>query len=137
MSHDIDMVRFLRNRYDEDERTARAAMWDEESGVWTARPPQASYERYTVADYCDDGVVVVTPENADADGVGRHIERHDPARVLREVDAKRRILDDYERYAAERRRELGGWNTDEVSPILTALAVVYADHPDYRPEWGL
>lgn len=59
----------------------------------------------------------------------------DAAYGLAEVEVKRRIIDEYERYAAERRRELGGWNTDGVSPILTALASVYADHPDFRPEW--
>ncbi|WP_063817094.1 DUF6221 family protein [Streptomyces hygroscopicus] len=126
-----DLVTFLRARLDEDEQIARAAFWDEQSDVWTARPPRASYERYTVVDYLDDGVVAVTPENADADGVGQHIARHDPARVLAEVDAKRRILH---------------WHLDEECcsvclddvegcPLFRALAAPYADHPDYREAW--
>ncbi|MEW2300263.1 DUF6221 family protein [Streptomyces sp. NPDC006655] len=88
-----ELVQWLGDQLDEDERIAQAACWDEWSDVWTARPPQASYERYTVVDYLDDVVVAVTPENADADSVGQHVARHDPARVLREVGAKRQLLD--------------------------------------------
>ncbi|MGW1295144.1 DUF6221 family protein [Streptomyces sp. NPDC002533] len=134
------LVQFLRNRLDEDEQTARAATWDEwDSAHWTARPPQADYERYIVADYLDDGVVVVTPENADPDGVGRHIARHDPARVLREIDAKRQILDEYANEA--RVMEQGhrtGWTEGGQAAretVLKLLAVAYADHPDYRDTW--
>ncbi|MFI2084332.1 DUF6221 family protein [Streptomyces rubiginosohelvolus] len=118
MSGMDDLVQFLRDRLDEDEQAARAATWDEQSDVWTARPPQARYEQYIVADYLDDGVVAVTPENADVDGVGQHIARHDPARVLREVEAKRRILD--------------GPTTDT---LIKLLALPYADHADYQDTW--
>lgn len=131
-----ELVRWLREQLDEDERTARAACWDEQPDVWTARPPQGRHERYTVVDYLGDGVVVVTPENADADGVGQHIARHDPARVLRETEAKRQIIEQHERYAAERRRMMGGWDPQsDDSPILAALASVYVDRPGYREEW--
>lgn len=31
---------------------------------------------------------------------------------------------------------MGGWDSyPEASPVLTAFAAVYADHPDYREEW--
>ncbi|MFJ2909374.1 DUF6221 family protein [Streptomyces sp. NPDC087228] len=31
---------------------------------------------------------------------------------------------------------MGGWDPgSDDSPILAALATVYADHPEYRPEW--
>ncbi|MEU2185214.1 DUF6221 family protein [Streptomyces thermolilacinus] len=139
----IGLVEFLRARLDEDGQAARAAMWDDDqSAVWTARPPQASYEQYIVADYCDDGVVVVTPENADADSVGEHIARHDPARVLAEVDAKRRILDEFVTSQNERDEEydetfgLTDWEFEPTAlPLLRLLALPYADHPDYRDEW--
>lgn len=87
------MVDWLRDAMDSAERIAHAACWDDQSDVWTARPPQASYERYTVVDYLDDGVVVVTPENADADGVGQHVALNDPAAVLRRIAADRQVLD--------------------------------------------
>lgn len=91
------MVVWLRETLDAAERIAHAACWDEQSDVWTARPPQASYERYTVVDYLDDGVVVVTPENADADGVGQHIALNDPHAVLRRIAKDRDLLADLER----------------------------------------
>lgn len=61
--------------------------------------------------------------------VGAHIIRHDPARVLREVEAKRKVVD---RYAWL--REHG--DTGDARWVLPLLAAVYADHPDYRPEWA-
>ena len=58
------------------------------------------------------------------------------ARVLREVEAKRRIVD----VAAECAD--GMWHTgytcgaeNGYADILDHLAAVYADHPDYREEW--
>ncbi|MET9705357.1 DUF6221 family protein [Streptomyces griseus] len=139
-----DLVQFLRARLDEDEQAARAATWDEwDSAHWTARPPQASYERYTVADHLDDGVVVVTPENADADGVGQHVARQDPARVLREVEAKRRILDEVvpemDGMTSQIHGEFGVGPLDsddyESLGLLRLLGLPYADHPDYQDTW--
>lgn len=69
-----------------------------------------------------------------------------PTRVLAEVAAKRRIME----YAAEASSDRGQvisefavgndevemmWKADPGDAILRALAVVYADHPDYRQEW--
>lgn len=61
-------------------------------------------------------------------------------RRRRDIDAKRRIID-------EHRDDGHGWclgcgmnaveemrNMDDC-PTLLALAAVYADHPDYRDEW--
>jgi hypothetical protein len=58
-----------------------------------------------------------------------HIARHDPARVLREVQAGRKILADY-----EGTRAITGDNDEYVaglSAALSALASAYSDHPDY------
>lgn len=153
------LLQFLRARLDEDEEIARAATWDEHSGVWTARPPQARHERYTVVDYLDDGVVVVTPENADTEGVGEHIARHDPARILREVTAKRGTIELHGLVYRNVTWLEGGAETTAELPVcghcvprhsayrdrddvpegpcttLRLLAYAYADHPDYRPRW--
>ena len=53
-----------------------------------------------------------------------HFARHDPARVLREVAAKRRALSRY-------------LNDDEMVmwPVIVAIAAIYSDHPDYREDW--
>ena len=93
MTNTDRMVVWLREAMDAAEQIAHAACWDVQSEVWTARPPQASYERYTVVDYLGDGVVAVTPENADDDGVGQHIALHDPGAVLRQIGRHRKLLD--------------------------------------------
>ncbi|WP_405549706.1 DUF6221 family protein [Streptomyces microflavus] len=133
-----DLLQFLHDRLTEDEQAAHAATWDDQSGTWTARPPRASYERYTVVDYCDDGVVAVTPENADADGVGQHVARHDPDRVLREVEAKRHILDSHIPDAASADEQINEeWRSGSAlaDDLLRLLALPYVDHPDYKDAW--
>jgi len=49
-----------------------------------------------------------------------HFARHDPARVLRECEAKRQLIE-----------RVG--NPDWAG--FRILAMPYADHPDYRQEW--
>lgn len=66
-----------------------------------------------------------------------HIARHDPGRVLAEVEAKRRILDEYEQatgqYATHSQVSAG----EEIGLrfALKALALPYAEHPDYDEAW--
>jgi hypothetical protein len=115
-----DLIAFLRARLAEDESVARAAygvMWRDASG-WLI-----SEDMYIAE--VDDGSTLA------------HIARHDPARTLREVEAKRRILDEH---------ALNGWacstcDNEDVEqsfpcPTLRLLASVWAGHPDYRPEWA-
>jgi hypothetical protein len=90
-----------------------------------------------------------------------HIARHDPARVLREVAAKRdllndiiaekhRVIDDpwYTCSAATEDRDGGTYAETEgggpctcgrderVERLLRLLAAPFSDHPDYNPEWS-
>ena len=74
-----------------------------------------------------------------------HGVHYDSARVLAECAAKRAIVDihgdrdgdcarcsDYAWFAV-----LDGGEREEFPcPTLRTLAAVYADHPDYRPEWS-
>lgn len=64
--------------------------------------------------------------------VHEHIERWDPARVLAECEAKRRIVEEHPPFLrhCDTCHELDG---PDVSPCLTlrVLAAVYSDHPDY------
>jgi hypothetical protein len=57
-----------------------------------------------------------------------------PARVVAECEAKRRIL-----LMAEQPPRWPGPaappDPDTVQAVLRYLALPYADHPDYRPEW--
>lgn len=59
-----------------------------------------------------------------------HIVRHDPARVLREVAAKRRIIDECENTINYQDH---GWSL--AHPVLRLIALSYADHADYREDW--
>ncbi len=86
----------------------------------------------------DDNAEVVTMcDLSDA----AHIARHDPARVLREIDAKRQVL-----AMAQARIEEAASPDFMVNgpakvalvvlePVLKSLATVYADRPGYREEW--
>lgn len=49
-----------------------------------------------------------------------------PARVLAESEAKRRIVE-----------WMCAWQADVRDEGLRLLALPYADHPDYREEWGV
>lgn len=56
----------------------------------------------------------------------------DPARVLREVEAKQAIVD-YESDGHLRGLHIDAWGIWRDQ--LKSLAAVYAGHPDYREEW--
>ena len=81
-------------------------------------------------------------------GISRHMERHDPARVLREVAAKRAIIAETLNYMSRIDGEWGCCHNEESiaagrcedllpenEPIFRALASVYADRPGYKEEW--
>lgn len=69
---------------------------------------------------------------------GEHIARWDPARVLAECQAKRRIVKAWAsaRDAANDTGEMRTYGEEEgLEEALRLLALPYADHPDYRDEW--
>lgn len=82
----VALVAFLQARIADDEQTARATMWDGSNNT-DAWQLSASATVDTGGDefYAGDRTVA------------HHIVCHDPARVLREVAAKRKLLDRYER----------------------------------------
>ncbi|MFE7403208.1 DUF6221 family protein [Streptomyces sp. NPDC057557] len=136
-----DLVTFLRDRLAEDEQAALAASWDEWDGShWTARHREQRDGRWVIIDRADEGVTDVTPQAADDGAVARHIARQDPARVLREVEAKRRIMD----WHIGQRNDKTPWGEPVVicfcgydlpCATLRLLALPYTDHPDYRDAW--
>lgn len=124
-----ELVTWLRACLDEDERAAKAATGRD--WYWSNDAPAPA--KYMLA--ADDGQIVlpiapsdVWPQKADAE----HIVRHDPARVLREVEAKRRILDMDDRQPVL-------YPDDEAAvalqDVLKMLALVYASRDGYREEW--
>lgn len=112
-----DLIAFLRARLDETERIARAG----EVSDWSIdRQYHDGGESYWDVDGPGGGWIAHVGDFHDAE----HIAANDPARVLRQVQAHRAILDDCE----ERR------SVQALLP-LKALASIWSDHPDFRQEW--
>lgn len=135
-----DIVEFLRARLDEDERLAlavRARTWTYSSFIdrnGDTSSLDASIdigERTFLADYGEEDL---RPSELE------HMARWDPARVLAEVEAKRRIIN-----RAEEWLKTADWVTgdshslrllrDHYTLTIRGLAQPYADHPDYDPAW--
>jgi len=115
-----ELLDFLRARLDDDEQVARAA----KPGPWAADGGGVH------ATHPTDEVVSYT-ESAE------HIARHDPARILREVEVKRRIM---EKHGASDRMEYSyflctGCSDGHPCDTLRLLALPYDDHPECREEW--
>src|SRR5258708_4373565 len=125
-----DLAAFLTARLDEDEVAAKAAT-NVYGADWNAQTG-SEYLPARVYGKGGRGRPVADPSRAYPAG---HIARHDPARGLREVKAKRAILK-----AGE-----GGGAMDFAEPpqfwaaldiAVRALAAVYSDHPDYDQAWN-
>jgi hypothetical protein len=140
--HVVGLVAWLRAQLDEDERVAWAALHPDavQPGTWSADQYADDPERRHVSEdkaghYWSVAHEVLAP-------IADHIARHDPARVLRDVAAKRAIVDeaalafgatavdDEVRDHVESVRQL--WELD----VLRPLASAYADRPGYREEWA-
>ena len=105
------LVEFLLARIHEDEADARLAVKGFPTGEWTHDGGvYAGHETNDVADWFYNDTAY-------------HVARWDPARVLAECDAKRRIIE-----------HCGEWVWPDCR-VLHLLALPYADHPDYRAEW--
>ncbi|MFF4552744.1 DUF6221 family protein [Streptomyces sp. NPDC001422] len=118
-----DLAEWYGAQLDEDERTARACSGD---GKWTADD---------IAIYGQDLGVEVRA----------HMAVHDPARVLREIEAKRELLDEHQDvndgYCGTCVDGQWGYPTHGGSSAqrfpcrtLRLLATVYRDRPGYRAE---
>lgn len=133
-----DLVAFIRAQLDEDERVARRA-----GGI---RDLEWTYDRETfhVISGRGQSIAARKPEGNPINDVdGEHIARHDPARVLAEVDAKRRILDAWEHALKyDGVVKFGGWESCiDMCPeavldnVVKLLALPFAGRPGFREEW--
>lgn len=128
-----DLMTFLRARLDEDERVAKDASCQH----WVTNSEHNVYEVES------NNPVAIDPWSGDLGADGVHIARHDPARVLAEVEAKRQIIAEFERRESwlnmrtlvGEARDLAVAMRDALSPVLRLLTLPYADHPEYQPEW--
>lgn len=146
------LVAFLRACLDEDEQTARAATpgpWVSGSGndhlVETVVYGQAVWPSGNLTHACDTEYSGRRIPNA------AHIARHDPARVVADVDAKRRVIDLHSPVTLRGGAGAKYFDTTTVCrsceppqfpehafpcPTLRLLALPYREHPDYQPEWA-
>ncbi|MFF8618955.1 DUF6221 family protein [Streptomyces sp. NPDC015350] len=158
-------------RLDEDEMVARAASGATvigEPGTWRPSPMGDEWEAH-ISEHGDEellvalrpglprppevmggrwgAVVAATSDPADPDADSPmpafvHAARHDPARVLAEVRAKRLLNESWRRLIAEidadpdpeRQERLAGTRHD-LDQVARHLAAAHDKHPDYRPEW--
>lgn len=116
-----ELVAWLRARVDEDEAIAFATI----NATDRAKPPRWVYtDDRSIRDTSRDAILRVKHTwNQEA----AHITRHDPARVLRDIEAKRAILDGIVSPM--------DW-TPQMQAVVRHLAAVYADKDGYREEWA-
>lgn len=145
------LTEFLEARLREDESAALA--WPEDECGWKAAGSRhLSYASglgeqvgsvNVGGDYCDwERIYIKSDLDDDLSG---YLARHDPARVLREVAAKRAILelaDDATGLdmSVDNDRRVG-FRDESEEPyigdlILRQLAQAYSEHPDFNPEWS-
>lgn len=141
-----DLVAFLRARYDEAAADAEATLWDGSGNTpdW-ALPASATLDTGGDTIHVNDAMVA------------RHIARHDPAHVLRDIEAKRAIVDAHDRvWLTTNWRWVNlGSHTEKMPfpicksctpdtqlpeqswpcPTLRHLSAVYDQHPDYQETW--
>lgn len=165
----LTLTEFLLARIAEDEAIARGATpgpwrWEEESIEAWPMADQSLLSDGVPLDEWGGSATVLRGWGYDASGIEAtdadraHIARFNPARVLAESEAKRRIvelhplnpywgLDRYGRWLP-REGEPKAWYCDcqaedgmiqgeAPCPTLRILALLYDDHPDYREEWRL
>jgi hypothetical protein len=132
-----DLVVWLHAQLDEDERAARAA----DEGPWQSK----SLGRHDQAAIATGGgpTALIQFDGSRAAANGTHVARHDPARVLREIDAKRQLV---ELHAPGEMKDVDGdvcmaCDLRGEGPFypcatLRLLALPYADRPGYREEWA-
>jgi hypothetical protein len=135
----MDIHAFLTARYDEDDAGARHAFADHnDSGPhWTEVTTGAVDTGGTGLDS-----IIVTGDGP----MARHIADWDPARVLAETAAKRKLLEAggpyCDMYCDDPDNQpvwdfplvhYIGCSADQAAKLL---ATVYSDHPDYRKDWN-
>ncbi len=140
----MGIVEFLRARIDEDEAIARAAS-EIDPGPWSLPDgryvsPWPGHDEIEAELFNANRGRVISYNGFDVELSERtalHITRHDPARVLGEVKAKRAVIELYLLYEdAQYPDGAGGYvSACEKEPKLKALAGVYSDHPDFDPAW--
>jgi hypothetical protein len=97
-----------------------------------------SYETVAVCNSSEwEGGEYSYPATAEEAANAAHIARHDPARVLAECAAKRRIVEQLWSYVARPDPTSSDPSGTQALWIIKTLALPYADHDGYDPSWGV
>lgn len=140
-----DLARWLDVQLDEDERIARAAP----GPAWEHRQIRGDFDESVVF---EDYIAVADPERntvvfSEVDPeVLPFALRYDPDRILREIDAKRLLLDRYKAFhwhgpaaptSPDPRDHVEDTGACRTCITMRILALPYADRPGYRAKWAL
>lgn len=151
-----DLVQWFGAQLDDDERIARAATpgpwWHNPNKQWLGPDAFEKYDLRQGEEFVGyggphpfTGAVCATGPANDPQGMNdaTFIAAHDPARVLREIDAKRQVLRNLEQaeFTLSKAEEgtppydllTGAVNT--LRRTVRALALPYAVRPGYREAW--
>lgn len=135
----MNITEFLAARLAEDEQIARTAT----RGGWGMAVDEPSERTWLIISYDEELEEAALICEGDREGGGvyhtedaAHIVSHDPARVLREIEAKRAILAEYTDYVAmwEEEREAPD-GVGALQAVIAHMSAVYSDHPDFKEEW--
>lgn len=159
-----ELIEFLTARMTEDEATAKAASDHGDDLEWRFDYQSQPRPRIAGAPWesshhsgiweCEDPDDDCREFRALGEATGEHIARHDPARVLREVESGRDLLmaytdaiswlgdyedpeSDYNWTPEQRANGIIRYRgiTDALRAAIKMRATAWSDHPDYREEW--
>lgn len=139
-----DFANFLLDRIDDDQLLAQRAV----PGRWTALPANQARDGFDVVAIQGDQAQFDVAydhsaeprEGACSEPTAAFLVSMHPARVMAECETKRKLLHEH-REMQERGNPVCARCDDDgfgvAWPCLTTrlIALVYADHPDYREEW--
>ncbi len=133
------LVRFVAERLNADEWVAREAA-DAKGWLLVQLGPEWVARGGSVEDL-ETGSTVVHDEGMPTHAQAEHIARHDPARVLRDVASKRRILTEVvAQIDGMDQQIISEWGSSQDEPdeshlLLKLLAAPYDSHPGYDEAW--
>lgn len=125
-----DLADFLLARYDEIQRAAEAVPPLEHNYDMGGNRQDERFTFGRTLPSSADGMGNWSPHR-DSPTTAEHFARHDPAYVLADVEAKRRIV---ERCAAV---DYAMPSTHLAHGTLRALAQPFADHPEFQEAWKI
>ena len=131
------LTSFLLARIAEDEAVAGATLRETypegrglNDGVWT----HGKHEMDECEVRCESGTMIIYDEGGHGPNEAEHIARHDPARVMAECEAKRRVVEECRE--SEILSDEGTNGFVLACSVLRLLALPYASHAEYRSEWA-